>query len=260
VSATAAGRRRALRWGARLLALAILVAWAVGRAQGLDESTQATNPLFRWEYLLVRDRTPDELWTRTREHLELTVVPVVLGTVLSAGLAALVLRFRVLQSTVFTLAGALYTIPSLALFGILSTYNSNWTSAVIALTTYTLLIITRNIIAGIDGVPRDALDAADGLGMDRRQRLLTVELPLATPIILTGIRVATVTTVGLVAISRVIQLGGLASYVFDGYNRDYSTLIILGSAAMVVLAVGLDLVLRGIERLLTPWSRRAVGR
>ena len=96
--------------------------------------------------------------------------------------------------------------------------------------------------------------------MGRRQRLLTVELPLATPVILTGIRVATVTTVGLVGISRVIQLGGLASYVFDGFNRDYPTLIVLGSASMVLLAVVLDLALRGVERLLTPWSRRAVAR
>ena len=208
----------------------------------------------------MRERTPEELWARTREHLELTVVPVVLGTVLSGVLAALVLRFRVLQGTVFTLAGVLYTIPSLALFGILSTYVSNWTSAVAALTTYTLLIITRNIVAGIDGVSPAALDAADGLGMGRRQRLLAVELPLATPVILTGIRVATVTTVGLVGISKVIQLGGLASYVFDGFNRDYSTLIILGSASMVLLAVVLDLALRGVERLLTPWARRAGAR
>jgi osmoprotectant transport system permease protein len=249
-------RRRVARFAAALAGFAF-AAWAASRIGQLDEATQATNPLIRWEYLFERERTPTELWERTREHLELTVVPVVLGTILSALLAALVLRFRALQGTVFTLAGALYTIPSLALFGILVTYNSNWTAAVVALTSYTLLIITRNIVAGIDGVPAAALDAADGLGMSRGQRLRKVELPLALPVILTGIRVATVTTVGLVGISKVIQLGGLAAYVFDGFNRDYSTLIVIGSVAMIVLAVALDLILRGIERLATPWAHRA---
>ncbi len=251
-------RRRSIAVACTIAALA-LGAWAWARIAGLDQATQATNPLIRWEYLFVRERTPGELWERTREHLELTVVPVLLGTALSGVLAALVLRFRALQGTVFALAGVLYTIPALALFGVLSTYNSNWTSAVIALTSYTLLIITRNIVAGIEGVPAATLDAADGLGMSRRQRLWQVELPLATPVILTGIRVATVTTVGLVGISKVIQLGGLASYVFDGFNRDYSTLIVIGSTAMVLLAVVLDLVLRLVERLLTPWAARRVA-
>lgn len=243
-----------------LAALAIAVVafgiWAAGRISQLDESTRATDPLFRWEYLFARERTPEELWESTREHLELTVVPVVIGTVLSAGLSALILRFGWLRAAVFTFAGVLYTIPSIALFAILVTYNSNWTAAVIALTSYTLLILTRNFVAGIEGVPQAALDAADGLGMSRAQRLRKVELPLAMPVILTGVRVATVTVVGLVGISAVIQLGGLATYIFDGYNRNYSTLLLLGTVATIVLAVGLDLVIRGIEWLATPWARR----
>ena len=236
-------------------AIAALV-WAAARIGGLSEDTQATNPVIRWEYLFVRERTAEELWERTRQHLELTVVPVVLGTVLSAGLASLVLRFRWLQAPVLTVAGFLYTIPSLALFGILVTYTSNWTAAVAALTSYTLLIITRNIVAGIEGVPVAVLDAADGIGMSPRQRRLRVELPLALPVILTGIRVATVTTVGLVGISAVIQLGGLAYYIFDGFRREFTTLIVLGSSLSILLAVALDLLLRGLERLATPWARR----
>ena len=153
-------------WGVAVVAFSI---WAFQRVGQLDEDTQATNPLIRWEYLFVRDRTPEELWDRTREHLELTLVPVVVGTLLSTVLAALVLRFRFLQGTVFTLAGVLYTIPSLALFGIVATYTGNWVSAIVALTSYTILIITRNIVVGIDGVPAAAIDAADGLGMSRRQ-------------------------------------------------------------------------------------------
>ena len=232
-----------------ILAGVALVAWARTRIAGLSQDTQATNPIVRWEYLFTRERT----------RLELTVVPVVLGTLISAVLAVLVLRFRVLQSAVFTFAGFLYTIPSLALFGVLVTYNTNWTAAVIALTSYTLLIITRNIVEGIDGVPAAALDAADGLGMSRTQRLRKVELPLALPVILTGIRVATVTVVGLVGISAVIQLGGLAYYIFDGFRRGFTTLVVIGSACSVLLAIVLDLLLRGVERAATPWARRRVA-
>ncbi|HEX2575756.1 MAG TPA: ABC transporter permease [Aquihabitans sp.] len=257
----ASGRRSpSTRWLVAAAAVAATVAfaiWAKGRIDGLSADTQATNPIIRWEYLFVRERTPDELWERGRQHLELTVVPVAIGLVLSSVLAAVALRFRWTMGPITTLAGFLYTIPSLALFGVLVTYNTNWTAAVIALTSYTLLILVRNIVAGIDGVPRAAIDAADGLGMSRWQRLLRVELPLAMPVILTGIRVATVTTVGLVGISVVIQLGGLASLIFDGYRREFTTPIVIGSALSVLLAVVLDLLLRGVERLVTPWSRRA---
>ena len=252
--------RRKVTLAVLLIAVVAFGIWAANRISGLSEETQATNPLFKWEYLFKRERTPEELWENAREHLELTVVPVLLGIVLSAALSALILRFSWLRSVVFTFAGVLYTIPSIALFAILVTYNSNWTAAVIALTSYTLLILTRNMVAGIDAVPAAAIDAADGLGMSRAQRLRRVEIPLAMPVILTGIRVATVTTVGLVGVSVVIQLGGLATYIFDGYKRTYSTVMILGTVAMVVLAVSLDLLLRGVEWLTTPWARRTVAR
>jgi len=252
--------RRKVTLAVVALALIAFGIWAANRISGLSEETQATNPLFKWEYLFKRERTPDELWENTREHLELTIVPVILGIVLSALLTVLILRFSWLRAGVFTFAGVLYTIPSIALFAILVTYNSNWTAAVIALTSYTLLILTRNFVAGIDGVPQAALDAADGLGMSRSQRLRKVELPLAMPVILTGVRVATVTVVGLVGISVVIQLGGLATYIFDGYNRNYSTVLVLGTVATVLLAVALDVLIRGIERLATPWARRQGAR
>lgn len=242
------------------LAVALFAAWAVHRIGQLDEATQATNPIMRWEWLFKRARTPDELRTRARQHLELTVVPVVLGLVISSALAAIVLRFRWLRSPVFGAAGFLYTIPSLALFGVLVTFNTNWTAALIALTSYTLLVITRNIVAGIDAVPAAALDAADGLGMSRTQRLVRVEVPLALPVILTGVRVATVTTVGLVGISAVIQLGGLAYFIFDGFGTSFTTKIVVGSAGSVLIAIALDVLLRGVERVATPWTKRRVAR
>jgi len=251
--------RRKATYAVVLVALAAFGIWAANRVSGLSEDTQATNPLFRWEYLFTRERTPGELWGKTRQHLELTVVPVLIGIVLSSLLSALILRFGWLRSVVFTFAGVLYTIPSIALFAVLVTYYSNETAAITALTSYTLLILTRNFVAGIDAVPRAALDAADGLGMSRFQRLRKVEIPLALPVILTGIRIATVTVVGLVGISAVIQLGGLAIYIFDGFNRDYTTLMVLGTVATILLAVVLDIVLRGIEWLATPWARRRVA-
>ncbi|WP_426571699.1 ABC transporter permease [Aquihabitans sp. McL0605] len=251
--------RRKVTYAVLAVAVVAFAVWAKHRIDGLSSATQATDPIFRWEYLFKREQTPSELWTATRQHLELTFVPVVLGTILSAGLAVLVLRFNWLRGLIFTFAGFLYTIPSLALFGVLATYNTNFQSAVIALTSYTLLIITRNIVAGIDAVPQPVLDAADGLGMSRSQRLRKVEVPLAMPVILTGIRVATVTTVGLVGISVVIQLGGLATYIFDGFRRQYSTVMLLGSVAIVLLAVVLDLLIRGIEWVATPWAHRRVA-
>ncbi|QXC63209.1 ABC transporter permease [Aquihabitans sp. G128] len=251
------GTRRWVAYGVLAVAILAFAAWAWSRVHGLSEDTQATNPIIRWEWLFTRERTPDELWTRTKQHLELTVVPVVLGTAIAAVLSAIALRFRWTVGPITTFAGFLYTIPSLALFGVLVTYNSNWTAAVIALTSYTLLILVRNMVAGIDGVPQAAIDAADGLGMGRVQRFFKVELPLALPVILTGIRVATVTTIGLVGISAVIQLGGVAYFIFDGYRREFTTEVVVGSGLAVLLAVGLDLLLRLVERLATPWSRRA---
>lgn len=230
--------------------------WAKVRIDGLSLETQSTSAWFRWEYVFVRERTRAELAEMGRQHLRLTVVPVVAGTVISAALAAVGRRIRWLLAPIYGLGALLYAIPSLALFGILSTYASNETAAMIALTSYTLLIITRNVVEGLDGVSPAALDAADGTGMSRWQRMRQVEVPLALPAILTGIRVATVTTVGLVGISAVIQLGGFAFLIFDGYERRYSTPMILGTVLSVLLAIVLDLLLRGAGWLTMPWIRR----
>lgn len=250
-------RRRALLAATVVVALGLFAWWAKVRIDGLSTDTQANSAWFRWEYLFVRERTRGELEEMGRQHLQLTIVPVVAGTVISAAFTALGRRFRWLLAPIYGLGAFLYAVPSLALFGILSTYNSNETAAIIALTSYTLLIITRNMVEGLDAVSPAALDAADGMGMSRWQRLRKVELPLATPAILTGIRVATVTTVGLVGISEVIQLGGFARLIFDGYEREFTTPLILGTVLSVLLAVALDLVLRGAGRLVAPWQQRA---
>lgn len=259
---TASARRRArgVVAGVALVLLAAFAVWARGRIDRLDTATQATNPIIRWEYVFDRPQTPGFLRERTIEHLQLTVVPVLLGLVISSGLALLARRFRWTLTPITAFAGFLYTIPSFALFAVTVTYTTNHTAAVTALTSYTLLILVRNISAGLDGVPAHVLDAADGLGMTPTRRLVSVELPLALPVIMTGIRVATVTTVGLVAVSSIIQLGGLGVLIFDGYKRQYTTLITLGTGLSVLLAIVLDLALDRLGRLLTPWARRRVAR
>ncbi len=258
----ATGTSSATRWVVRGVLLVVLVAfavWAKGRIDGLDKATQATNPVMRWEWLFERERTPDELRELTIEHLKLTVIPVGFGIAIATVLTLVIrkLRFALTPITVFT--SFLYTIPSFALFGILRTVTTNFQAATIALTSYTLLILVRNFVAGLNGVPKHILDAADGLGMGPVRRLMTVEVPLALPVIFTGIRVATVTVVGLVAVSSIIQLGGLGSLIFDGYNRQFSTLIVVGTALSILLATALDLILDRIAKLVTPWARRKAG-
>ena len=248
--------RRAITWGVVVLAIVVFVVWARAKIDGLSEDTQAANPVMRWEWLFLRDSTPGELREALTEHLKLTIIPVALGLVIASLLSALAIRFRWTFTPITAIAGFLYTIPSIALFGALGSRYTYFTAAVVALTSYTLLILIRNIVAGIDAVPASVTDAADGLGLSRRRRLVSVELPLALPVIIAGLRVATVTTIGLVAITGVIQLGGFGALVLDGYQNEFYTRIAVGSVASIALAVAFDLGLNRLEIVLTPWLRR----
>ncbi len=249
-------RRRALIWAAVVVVMAGLAWWARARIDGLSTDTQATNPIVRWEWVFLREETRTELWEATLQHLRLTFIAVGAGTVIAAALSALVLRLRWTFAPVTAFTGFLYTIPSVALFGVLRSRYGSFLAAEVALTSYTLLVLVRNMVAGIDGVPAAVTDAADGLGLSRSRRLLTVELPLALPVILAGIRVATVSTVGLVGITAIIQLGGLGQLIFDGYGTQYYTKMVVGSVLSVALAVALDFAFNRLEVLLTPWARR----
>ncbi len=248
--------RRRITLGVVTTGLVAFAIWAKVRIDGLSTETQAANPLIRWEWLFKRPETPGELRAMTQQHLWLTVTPVAIGLVISALLSFLAIRRRWTLTPINAFTGFLYTIPSLALFGLLTSYLSNFEAAVVALTSYTLLVLVRNIVAGVSAVPAHVLDAADGLGMGRTRRLLTVEVPLALPVIVAGIRVATVTTVGLVAITAVIQLGGLGRLIFDGYNSTVLSKMMIGTILSIALAVALDLMIYVIGALLTPWTRR----
>ncbi|MFP5299087.1 MAG: ABC transporter permease [Actinomycetota bacterium] len=215
------------------------------------------NELFKWDYVF--DHL-DDIWLQTREHLWLTVIAVGIGFLISFPLALLSHRLRWTYTPITWISGILYTIPSLALFAFLVPYTGLSTlTAEIGLVSYTLLILIRNIVSGLDSVPDDVQESALGMGLSRSQLLWRVQLPLALPVILAGIRIATVTTVGLVTVTAVIGQGGVGAYILDGFRRLVPTFAILGASIAIVLAVVLDRLLIGLERLLTPWSKRRAG-
>lgn len=210
-----------------------------------------------WGY--IADQGP-HIWTRTLEHLQLTGIAVVLGLVISLPLGIFAFRHVRAYAPIAGVAGALYTIPSLALFAFLQPYTGlSTTTAEIGLVSYTLLILIRNTVSGLNGVPPEAREAATAMGYSRRQLLWKVELPLAAPVILAGIRIATVTTIGLVTVTALIGKGGLGHYILVGL-RSFglnNTASVVGATLSIALAVVVDSLLLVAARLLTPWSRRA---
>lgn len=207
-----------------------------------------------WDWIW---RRPDEIWQRTVEHVQLTALAVAIGFAISIVLSIVAVRYRWTYAPITWIGNLLYTIPSLALFGLLIPVTGlGRTSALIALVSYTILILVRNIVAGLDGVPAAVNEAADGLGYTRLRRLLGVEVPLALPTIIAGLRIASVTVVGLVTITALIGYGGYGAFINDGLNRRFPTPIVLGTVLSVALAIVIDVALVVLERLLTPWRRR----
>jgi osmoprotectant transport system permease protein len=214
-------------------------------------------PLVDWSWI---GGHTDDIVARLLHHLIFTLIAVGLGFVISLALSLLVVRWRWLYGVVASIAGILYTIPSLALFAVLVTITGpTVTTAEIALVGYTLLILIRNIVAGLDGVPRDVREAAVGMGFSPRQVLFKVDFPLALPVIVAGLRVATVTTIGLVTVSALIGMDNLGTFITDGLSRFFMTPVLLGAVLSIALAVLADVSLLGVQRLIAPWSRRPTG-
>ena len=215
-----------------------------------------SQPVIRWSY--IGDHL-HEIRSALVQHLELTFIAVAVGFVLSSVLAVVALRFRFTFQPLNALTGIMYAIPSLALFILLSPITGlTVLTSEIALVSYTLQILFRSIVAGIDGVPATVRESATAMGFTRRQQFWRVELPIALPVIVSGLRIATVTTVGLVPISGILgsDQGGLGTFIFDGLDRFFNTPLFVGGILTVVLAVALDISLVRIEHLLTPWLRR----
>jgi osmoprotectant transport system permease protein len=194
------------------------------------------------------------------EHTFLTALAVGLGLVIAVPLAIFAYRRHWAEAPILGLTGALYTIPSLALLGFLIPITGlGTTTAEIALVGYTLLILVRNVLAGLGAVPADIREAARGMGYTPTGQLLRVELPLAVPAIFAGVRIATVTTIGLVTVTALIGAGGLGQMINDGLTQDFRTLTVVGAAGSVLLAVVADTLLIGVQWLVTPWSHRRGG-
>jgi osmoprotectant transport system permease protein len=213
----------------------------------------AADPLLRWDWV---SRHGDDIRAATREHVELTALAVGIGLLIALPLGVLAWRRRWLRGPTFFLTGTLYTIPSLALFAFLVPYTGlSRETALVGLVGYTLLILVRNIVTGLDGVPDDVQEAAHGMGYGAARLLLRVQLPLALPAIFAGIRIATVTTIGLVTVTALIGQGGLGRLILEGLQRDFRTPLTVGLGLSVALAVAAESLLRVTERLLTPWAK-----
>ncbi|HEY7023332.1 MAG TPA: ABC transporter permease [Candidatus Limnocylindrales bacterium] len=204
----------------------------------------------------------DELVARTMQHLWLTLLAVGIGFFISFVLAIVAVRRRSTYGPILGISDILYTIPSLALFAALvSITGITLLTVMIPLVMYTLVIFVRNIASGFDSVPADVLEAANGMGYTRSQRLRRVEIPLAVPLIVAGIRLATVSTIGLVTVSAILgdTFGGLGFFILEGYRRSFPTELYFGAVPSILLAVVLDLLLIRVQRMITPWTKPASG-
>ncbi|MFL5845247.1 MAG: ABC transporter permease [Solirubrobacteraceae bacterium] len=188
-------------------------------------------------------------------HVELTIVAVAVGFALAFALGLLAHRRRWLIGPITAATGVLFTIPSLALFAVLVTspLGFGFVSGVLPLILYTLQIIFRNVVTGLAGVPEESRDAARGMGMTERQLLWRVEVPLAMPEIVAGLRIATVTTVALATLAFYAGAGGLGAQINTDVN--FKSNVAVAGGLAILLALALDMVLLGAERALSPWRR-----
>ena len=217
-------------------------------------------PFFDWSWVV---RNVDQIWEQTLEHLSLTGFALGVGLVISILLAVLALTRPRTYEPIASVSGLLYTIPSLAVFALVApivgigTFAEKFVTAEVALVSYTLLILVRNIVTGLRGVPAETKEAAVGMGYTPGQVLRQIEMPLALPVIVAGVRIATVTVVGLVTVTSLLGLGGLGFFILNGLRKSiiFPTEIIVGVLLSVLLAALLDVGLLWLGRRLAPWAK-----
>jgi osmoprotectant transport system permease protein len=199
----------------------------------------------------------DKVAFRTLQHLYLAAIAVALGFAISFVLGVIAVRWRPFNLVATAIAGLVFTIPSLALFAALVpiTGLSLWTAEV-PLVLYTLVILLRNVVAGLQAAPPDVREAADGMGFRAIGRLWSVELPLAVPLMIAGLRIATVSTIGLVTITATLgdALGGLGFFIYEGMRRGFATEIYLGALPVILLALLADRLFVWLQGRVTPWA------
>ncbi|MFI1103759.1 ABC transporter permease [Streptomyces melanogenes] len=206
-----------------------------------------------WEYVHSRSQ---ELTDATVQHIWITVVSVLIGLLIAFPLALLARGRKAVAGAVLTLTTVLYTVPSLAMFSLLlPVFGLSASLVVTGLVLYSLTILVRNILAGLEAVPAEVREAARGMGYGRIRLLFEVELPLALPALLAGVRIATVSTVALTTVGSVVGKGGLGNLIGDGVQSTFKAQVLTASVLCVLLALVADLLLLGLQRLLTPWTR-----
>lgn len=217
-----------------------------------------SQPWLQWSWIR---QHPGEIWSAVDQHIQLTLIAVGIGLALSLPLGYLAWRWRRWEKPVYGVTGILFTIPSLALFAFLIPITGlGRTTAEIGLVSYTLLILVRNIVTGLDGVPLEVRDAAQGLGYGPARQLFRVDLPLAAPAMIAGIRLAVVTTIGLVTVASLVGAGGgLGTLISIGQQNNFRTQVVLGAGLSVLLAALFDGALVLLQWTITPWARKAVG-
>jgi len=215
--------------------------------------SRAVNDWFCPAYL--RDYRP-ELVHATVQHLWITVVSVIAGLVIAVPLALLARRLPRLESTITAVTTGIYTIPSLALFPLIVPFTGlSPSTVVVGLALYSLTILVRNTLEGLRGVPDEVRESALGMGFSGLRMLLRVELPLALPVIMAGLRIATVSTVALTTVGAIVAYGGLGDLLADGVSSNFKAEILAASVICVLLAFALDAVIVIAQRMLTPWTR-----
>jgi osmoprotectant transport system permease protein len=232
-----------------------VVSATAGSVLAVDE---APNPWFDPGYVV---DNWDTILRYLGEHVRLTIGAVVLGALIALPLALLARRNRVLAGSVLGLSTVVYTIPSLAMFAFIFPFTGlSSTTVLIGLVAYSLVILVRNFLAGLQGVPEDVREAAKGMGYGATRRFVQVDLPLALPAFMAGLRIATVSTVALVTVGVLVGHGGFGQMIVGGFNANfYRAEIVTGTIGCVLLALFADVLLAGVERLLTPWTRAARG-
>jgi osmoprotectant transport system permease protein len=217
--------------------------------------SRLTNQWICGQYLTDRRQ---ELVDATVQHLGLTVASVLVGLLIAFPLALLARRLPRLESGVLGVTTGIYTIPSLALFPLLVPFTGlSPATVVIGLALYALTILVRSMLEGLRSVPDDVRESATGLGYGRRKLLWRIEVPLALPVVMAGLRVATVSTVALTTVGSLVSYGGLGNLIRDGVSTNFRAELFTASVLCVVLAVVLDVVLVVTQRVLTPWTKGA---
>ncbi|GAA2572880.1 ABC transporter permease [Actinomadura fulvescens] len=211
-------------------------------------------PLIRWDW--ITRNWNDDIMEGLKEHLILSFTPILLGFVIALPLGIACARWRRFYPPVLAVTSVLYALPAIALFVVLVAFTGlTYTTVIIPLTLYTLSVLVPSVVDGLGSVPDHVRKSATAMGFGDTRRMVQVELPIAIPVVMAGLRVATVSNISLVSVGAMIGIGGLGELFTDGLRRDFPTPLVVGIVLIIALAFVSDLVLLVIQRLLTPWER-----